>query len=52
MDNIRLNRPAASTSKEDSKDKGFQRGCAYYEYINGEDKVFFTAVVTYLKIQL
>ena len=44
-------RPGAF-KKEDSEDKGFQRGCAYYEYINGEDKVFFTAVVTYLKIQL
>ena len=28
-------------TKKDPEDKGLQRGCAYYEYINGEDKVFF-----------
>ena len=40
-------RPGAF-QKEDSEDKGFQRGCAYYEYINGEDKVLFTAVVIHI----
>ena len=36
--------------KKDSEDKGFQRGCAYYEYINGEDKVFVLYLydVTYI----
>ena len=33
--------------KEDSEDKGFQRGCAYYEYINGEDKVLFKFLYKY-----
>ena len=36
-------------TKKDPEDKGLQRGCAYYEYINGEDKDLHGAHMVFTK---